>query len=468
MSEREGARKPNVLLLVADQHRWDCVGAAGRFPVRTPNLDRLAAEGAFFEHAFTPIPVCAPARQALLSGLSPDAFGALWNPDFLPTPTLVPSDRFYTAALARAGYRCSLVGKWNSSLTHSPADFGFQRHVTPDAHARRLAERYPDLTFERGWFGEPSPVALEDSATHWAAETACGLIEESTRDGVPWLVRVDFTDPHLPCRPSEPFASSVDPELPEPWDSFGDPLEGKPYIQRQQVVNWRLEGMEWKDWRTTVALYYAMVAQIDDAVGRMLAKVRDLGLERDTIVIYTSDHGDLCGGHGMLDKHYVLYDDVTRVPLLVRYPALIPGGLRIPEFVSNALDLGATLAGLCGLSDVDPGLGHSLVSLLSGGHEPERDFAVSSANGQQFGLFTQRSLRTADWLYVWNLTDVDELYDVRSDPGQKTNRAADPGLAPVLGGLRRRLHAELLRRKDPFASTGWLDAQLLENRKNDQ
>jgi arylsulfatase A-like enzyme len=155
------------------------------------------------------------------------------------------------------------------------------------------------------------------------------------------------------------------------------------------------------------------------------------------------------------------------VPLLVRYPARIPGGLRIPEFVSSALDLGATLADLCGLSDVDPGAGRSLAPLLAGGREPERDFAVSSANGQQFGLFTQRSLRTADWLYVWNPTDLDELYDVHGDPGQKTNRAADPGLKPVLAGLRRRLHAELVRRKDPFACTGWLDAQLLEDRKID-
>ena len=427
--------------------------------------DALAAQGAFFEHAFTPIPVCAPARQALLSGLAPDSYGALWNPDFLPTPTLAPQDGFYTAALKRAGYHCSLVGKWNTSLTHQPADFGFDRHIDYSGHTRLIAEGYPGLAYRCGWFGEASPVALADSKTHWAARMACGLIEDGCRRGKPWLVRVDFTDPHLPCHPSEPFASAVDPMQVEPWDSFGDPLVNKPYIQRQQIVNWQLEGLDWPAWRQTAACYRAMVAQIDDAVGCMLAKLETLGLAQNTVVIYTTDHGDLCGGHGMLDKHYVLYDDVTRVPLIIRYPARIDAGGRIPEFVASCLDIGATIGDICGLGDADPGMGFSLLPLMQGRRQPERDFAVSSGNGQQFGLYTQRSIRTADWLYVWNTTDLDELYAVGEDPGQKNNRIADPGLADIVAGLRLRLHAELVRRQDPFARTGWLEGQLLHNRK---
>ncbi|MEA4889240.1 MAG: sulfatase-like hydrolase/transferase [Clostridiaceae bacterium] len=459
------ARTPNFLLLVADQHRWDCVGAAGRLSIRTPNLDRLAADGAFFEQAYTPIPVCAPARQALLSGLAPDELGALWNPDFLPTPTLAPDDGFYTAVLAQAGYCCSLVGKWNTSLTHQPADFGFTHHIDYSGYNSLLKEKYPDLTYRNGWFGEPSPVALEDSKTHWAAREACSLIEASSRRSEPWLVRVDFSDPHLPCHPSEPFASSVDPDGLEPWDSFGDTLDHKPYIQRQQIINWHLEGRSWADWRSTVACYYAMVGQIDDAVGLMLNKLDELGLRQDTVVIYTTDHGDLCGGHGMLDKHYVLYDDVTRVPLIIRWPAQIAAGQRIPEYVSSCLDIGATIGSLSGLPDVKPGHGRSLAPLLQGTRQPERDFAVCSGNGQQFGLYTQRSIRTAEWLYVWNLTDHDELYDVGKDPGQKINRADRPELQDVIHSLRRRLHAELIRRGDPFARSGWLEGQLLENRK---
>ncbi|HBP37610.1 MAG TPA: hypothetical protein DD640_02505, partial [Clostridiales bacterium] len=252
------AERPNILLIVGDQHRWDCVGAAGRIAVPTPHLDALAGEGAFFENAYTPAPVCAPARQALLSGLAPDSFGALWNPDFIPIRTLAPDDGYFTAALARAGYCCSLVGKWNSSLTHRPADFGFRNYIDWQEHKRLLAERYPRLEYKNGWFGEPSPVALADSPTHWSARQACGLMAESSRTGEPWLVRVDFSDPHLPCHPSEPFASQIDRAAVKPWDSMDDPLDNKPYIQRQQVLNWHLEGYTWANWQETVACYQAM------------------------------------------------------------------------------------------------------------------------------------------------------------------------------------------------------------------
>jgi arylsulfatase A-like enzyme len=456
--------QPNILLIIADQHRWDAMGTSRRFCINTPNIDGLARDGAFFEHAFTPCPVCAPARQSLLSGLAPDSFGALWNNDFIPTPTVRPDDGYFTAALGRSGYRCGLIGKWNSSTEFPPSAFGFSDHIGFEEYNKLLSTHYPALTYRNQWFGEPSPVALEDSKTHWMARQACGLMDQYTTQGKPWMVRVDFTDPHLPCRPSQPFASMYDPDALEPWDSFGDTLEGKPYIQRQQLVNWGLEGLKWEDWKTSVAQYYGMVSQIDDAVGIMLGKLASLGQADDTIVIYTSDHGDLGGGHGMLDKHYVLYDDVTRVPFIIRHPPSAKAGVRVGEYVSNCLDLGATIGDLCAV-EVNPGHGRSLAPLLRGELQPERDFSVSSSNGQQFGLYTQRCIRTADWLYVWNLTDVDELYSVPADPGQKHNLISDAALADTVADLRRHLHGELIRRNDPFAQTGWLDCQLLEGKK---
>ena len=456
--------KPNVLLIIADQHRRDALGCAGRFGIRTPNIDRLAREGVFFEHAFTPCPVCAPARQALLSGRAPESYGALWNNDFIPTPTVRPDSGFHTAALANAGYRCALVGKWNSSTEHTPADFGFGEHIGYGGWNALIAGRYPELRYGNGWFGEPSPTALADSKTHWAAAQACALMERYTAQDEPWFVRVDFTDPHLPCHPSEPFASLYDPDALEPWDSFGDPLEGKPYIQRQQLRNWGLEGRGWQQWKHTLAMYYGMVSQVDDAVGVMLDRLDSLGVAQDTLVIYTTDHGDLCGGHGMLDKHYVLYDDVTWTPLMIRYPQGARAGHRAGEFVSNCLDLGATIGELCGIP-VSVGHGRSLAPLLRGEAQQDRSFAVSASSGQQFGLYSQRSIRTREWLYVWNMTDIDELYCVADDPGQQRNRIADPELAETLAHLRKTLYAELLRREDPFAKTGWLDCQMIEGKK---
>ena len=457
--------RPNILLFIADQHRWDSVGSSGRTRINTPNIDSLAGEGAFFENAFTPIPVCAPARQALLSGRTPESFGALWNNNFIPTPTVRPDPAFHTAVLKEEGYSCGLVGKWNSSQEFAPVDFGFSEHIDNSEYYGITSRKYPGLKYKNKWFGEPSPITLEDSKTHWQAGKACELIGRYNESGSPWFVRVDIDDPHLPCRPSEPFASMYDPDDIEPWESFGDPLENKPYIQQQQIVNWNLEELTWDDWKSCVAAYRGMVSQVDDAFGKILAHLKKLGIYDDTIIIYTTDHGDLCGGHGMLDKHYVLYDDVTRVPLVIRWPEAVKKGIRIREFVSNCLDMGATIADLCNLQAVEPAHGRSWVPLLKEEHQPERNFAVSSSNGQQFGLYTQRSIRTEEWLYVWNMTDIDELYDVRKDPGQWNNLISDPTIVPVLSDLRARLANELIRREDPFVKPGWLRGQLFGNRK---
>jgi len=256
-----------------------------------------------------------------------------------------------------------------------------------------------------------------------------------------------------------------DPSKIEPWASFGDTFEDKPYIQKQMVLNWGNEGKSWKDWSELAARYYGVISQLDDSVGLVLDAIETAGRGEDTIVVFTSDHGDTSGGHGMLDKHYVLYDDNCRVPLIVRYPALGCSGLKSGAFVSNMLDLVPTIEELCGIQSGGDRHGLSLVPLLSGGEQPERDgFAVSSGNGQQFGFYCNRSIRTERFRYVWNLTDVDELYDHDTDPGELRNLAKDPAYADTLRELRLTLHDKLIAYSDPFAR-GWVGKQLTEGRK---
>ena len=126
-------RRPNVLLLLADQFRHDCTGFSGKYPVKTPCLDALSRESANFLRAYTPMPVCAPARQALLSGLNPNSFGALWNYDFIPTPTLTPGGT-WTEALSSSGCRQAFLGKWHNSISHKPEDFGYHDVVSNDLY----------------------------------------------------------------------------------------------------------------------------------------------------------------------------------------------------------------------------------------------------------------------------------------------------------------------------------------------
>ena len=247
------------------------------------------------------------------------------------------------------------------------------------------------------------------------------------------------------------------PEDTVPWDSFGDTFENKPFIQQQQIHNWHLENMTWGDFAPTVARYYAMMSQIDDAVGNLVKILENKGILDDTLIVFTSDHGDTCGGHGMMDKHYILYDDVTRIPLIVRYPKAFEQGIVCEEFVSNCLDFAPTVETLASLEPAGVRHGTPLMDTLAG-KNPEK-FAVSTSNGQQFGLFTQRSIRNRRYRYIWNLTDIDEFYDLELDPGEKVNRINCTEYAEIQKEMKGQLKVALKRRNDPFCNS-WVDWQL--------
>jgi arylsulfatase A-like enzyme len=454
-------KKPyNLVILMADQLRHDCVGCARLRDISTPNIDALAAGGIRYTRAFAPSPVCAPARQALFSGRHPDSFGAIFNYDFMPTNTIKPGGT-WPEQLGELGYDSAYVGKWHCSPDYGPADFGYRERVDFGSHKALMRELYADLEFTGGWLGCKSPVALEHSDTHWLASRAAERIGAFAKGGKPFHMYVDFGVPHLPCRPSAPFCDLYDKPAP-PWDGFGDTFDGKPYIHRQQPINWGIDGYAWSDFEPAVRRYYAMVSQLDDAIGRILRALGEAGLRDDTIVVFTSDHGDMCGSHGMLDKHCVMYEDIVRVPLVMSAPGVSP--FVCGDFVSNALDLPVTLPALLGLPE--DGGAHGLPLSTAIGCANGRKYITSSGSGQQFGLFTTRMIRDDRYKYVWNPTDTDEFYDLEADPGEKRNliRMAEHGGG--IARMRRELHAELASHGDPFVKSGWLDGQLLEGKKS--
>ena len=451
----------NILIINADQLRADCVGYAGARPVRTPNIDALAAESVVYENAFTPLPVCAPARQSLLSGRRPDYIGATWNFDFLPTPELDPAV-CWPLLLKENGWNTGYIGHFHVSKTRGPEDFGYTDSVRDSVYMEEVGYKYKDAAYTGGWYGCTSPVPLEDSRTHWQAGKACEMIGKFTSQDKPWHLWVDFAEPHLPNRPSEPFASMYRAEDMEPWDGFGDTFENKPYIHAQQPVSWQTEACTWQDFAPMVARYLGSVSQLDDAIGRIITCLKQSGRYDDTLIFFTSDHGDMCGSHNMLDKHYVLYDDIVKIPLLMKKPGVFP--CRIGAFVMNCLDIPATIRKEAGLPEEELRHGRPLPETEAEAASCPEEVLVSS-NGQQMGLFTSRAVRTKKYKYVWNLTDIDELYDLESDPGEKVNLMIDPAMTEVLCDLRRRLYTLLTETKDRFVRSEWMKRQLLENRK---
>ena len=458
--------KPNILFIECDQFRYDCQGKVNPV-VKTPNLDKLAADGMFFTHAFTPIPTCCPARQSFLSGLWPSQHKGLWNYN-ITLPVTLFDEHTWTEDMTKTGYKQSYIGKWHVHPTKTPLDFGFDEYI-PDStyNDLRKIEKLPaTIPAKEGfaWLGGLDKAPIEKTHTHWIAKQAIAQLKKLKAAGHPWHLRVEFVEPHLPANPVDKFLKMYDPASIKPWGNFPDKMDHKPYIQRQMSYNWRIDQYTWNEWAVYMQHYYAMISQTDDAIGLILKALKGMGLDDNTIVIFTSDHGDAAGSHGLIDKHYVMYDEEVRVPLVIKWPGVVKPGSQSDQIVINALDLAATIPDMAGFT-FTPGVGRSLIPLLKG-ERPSygRKYAFSDYNGQQFGLYVQRMICNDRMKYIWNLTDIDELYDLQKDPWEMNNLISDQAYRDILKNLRHDLYAELAERKDPIIK--WAGKrQLLDGKK---
>ncbi len=453
----------NILLIHSDQHRYDCLGVNGHALVQTTHLDQLAAEGSNFTHAFCPIPLCTPARASLLTGMWPTQHGTLANPDTELAAPLSADLPTFSQALKGAGYSLGYVGKWHVDVQKLPTDFGFDHYVPEtDYNQWRQQQGLPPRARQNGWFGETDATTpAESSRLAWGANATIRLLQDAAQQAQPFFIRWDPSEPHLPNVVPEPYASLYPPETIPPWPSFPDPLVGKPYIQHQQRHTWGIEDWRWEDWSPIVARYLGEITLLDQQIGRLLATLDELNLAQNTLVIYTADHGDMCGAHGMIDKHYVMYDDVVRVPLIMRWPGVIPAGTTQTAFVSSAIDLAATFCAAAGIPAPATFAGQELLSRLTGAtEETGRADIFSTYHGNQLGLYSQRMVRNRQWKYVWNATAEDELYDLEADPAEMVNVVGKPEHSSLLQQLRQRLVSWMEEIDDPLLNP-WIKQQLL-------
>jgi arylsulfatase A-like enzyme len=465
-ADAQKAKQPNILFIQCDQFRYDCQGKMNDM-VKTPNIDKLTNEGMFFTNAYTPIPTCCPTRQTFLSGKWPEQHKGLWNYD-ITLPVSLFDEHTWTQDMQSIGYKQAYAGKWHVHPTKTPLDFGFDKYVDESQYQvyRKVQNIPPTIPImkEFTWMGGLDPAPLEKTHTHWLAQKAIDQIKQFKKEGKPFHMRLEFVEPHLPSNPTAQFLKMYDPEKIKPWGNFPDVMENKPYIQKQQPYNWGIENFTWKEWSVYMQHYYAMISQTDDAIGKVLFALKETGLDEETIVIFTSDHGDAAGSHGLLDKHYVMYDEEVHIPLVIKWPGVVKPGSRSEKFVINSLDLSVTIPQMVGFN-FEQSTGSSLLPILKG-ENPEnwRKYAFSNYNGQQFGLFVQRMIRNERWKYVWNLTDTDELYDLKNDASEMKNLIADSNYSAELKTLRKDLYDDLLERKDP--ALNWAGKkQLLEGKK---
>jgi arylsulfatase A-like enzyme len=344
--------RPNLLLIMTDQQKATSLGLYGNPDVRTPHLERLAAGGVLFDRAYTPHPLCVPARVSLWTGRWPHQHGSRTNQLLLPAGM----DNYLTR-LDEAGYTLGLLGK-NHCFRASDLE-RFDALYQAGHQGPLDTEGEPEVAAAKAFFATPElhrprtaalvhPARPEACTTGLLAAQAVRFIEAQRDAAQPWALWLSIPDPHSPYTAPEPYASRVDPDaiaMP-PWDP--QDLEDKPERVRVYRDLMNLGAASEADIRRCVAMYYAMVAFVDDAVGQVLAALEATGQDGDTVVVFTSDHGDYAGEHRLVAKSSAFYDCLTRVPLLVRYPAAVPAGQRCDAPVST-LDVLPTCFALAGL-----------------------------------------------------------------------------------------------------------------------
>lgn len=472
MADADG--RPNVLFVLTDQERYDYSAPDGP-SVETPTMDRLSSEGMRFERAVTPISICTSARASLLTGLFPHGHGMLNNSHEADAiranlPAELPT---FSELLAESGYEPTYTGKWHVGDDQTPEDFGFSYLGGSDVHHDDIDEAFREYREERGtpleeteledeiytrggeesgtFVAATTPVDLEDTRAYFLAERTIDAIEahaEGDREG-PFFHRADFYGPHHPYVVPEPYASMYDPEDVERPDSYAETFDGKPRVHENFLHYRGVADFDWDTWAEAVAKYRGFVTMIDDQLERILKSLEEHGLEAETAVVHASDHGDFVGGHRQFNKGPLMYDDTYRIPLQVRWPGVVEPG-SVCEDPVHLHDLAATFLEMGGLEVPKSFHSRSLVPLLEGEDPEERpDSVFAQYHGDEFGLYTQRMVRTRGYKYVYNGPDIDELYDLEGDPAELQNLIDHPGYADVREAMRERLVDWMNRTEDP-------------------
>ena len=452
----------NVLLIHSDQHRYDCIAIHGCRDLHTPHLDALAESGATFSRAYSTIPICTPARASLLTGTWPTTHGSFCIPTSELNRAARPELKNFFQLLKQQGYRTGWVGKYHRELEcDEPSSKEGVDEFVPHWHYGKFCEKngIPEVPKIHGHFGDENTTQSPDQTIMaWQADNVIRLLGDG-KSKQPQIIRWDPSEPHLPCCPASQFTKDYNSANIPPWTSFPDSLEGKPGILRRQRKIWGLDDWTWDDWAPMVRLYYGIITEMDHHIGRVLTHLEATGQADNTMVIYSTDHGDFMGGHGLMDKHFSFYDDIARIPLIVRAPGRITPGTTCEAFASGSIDIARTILASTGVDAPESFVGHDLVAMAADGVRP-REVAFAQYFGTESGAYSCRMIRDERYKFVYHpVGDTSEFYDLIADPGELCNRINDPKLSEVIPRLKARLWDEMKACGDRLACI-WTEIEL--------
>ncbi|MHB1000285.1 MAG: sulfatase family protein [Armatimonadota bacterium] len=455
-------QKYNVLFINTDQQRFDAMSCAGNNLVSTPNLDRLAKEGVRFTMAVTPQPMCTAARTSFHTGLSIYTTGCVAT---TKDPNMQFGNGTWDQNLAKHGYHTEYHGRWHEPEVLTDC---YKNEVTLDfigPYKRYLREKLGDppkpapgqfVSYLSGWPYNPDPIdyELRKSKNDLPGNNCPGVeygeytlpadysysayVADQTIDAMrrlkdtPFSMTCAILHPHHPQYVPSSYAGTIDPAKMLRPLTMNDKREGMPY----EPNNWQIDAMEKRYMKLLHARYYELVQEADYHIGRMMNALDELGLADNTIVIFTSDHGEMLGDHGLTQK-FVHYQESIRIPMIIRLPDKIKAGTVVDHPV-NSVDIFSTIFDYLGLPCPEQE-GLSLRPLIEGKSNNHPEFTFSE-------MVYHTTFVSNEWKYVWckepSIPRI--LYNLKDDPHEMRNLLGDDPDRLMYIPKAREIHKEML------------------------
>lgn len=475
--------RPNILVFMTDQEQ--AAVAHPDHPCITPNASRLAQEGVIFTNSYCPTAHCCPSRATFMTGLYPSRHG-IYNNVSNPTAihrSLYDGVSMFSETLRDAGYNLAYAGKWHVSDTENPSDRGFEDLLVTagkGSYMHRSLEQWkeqaqqppdegprkPGEILRPGWgnyqlyssYPTDTPHGYEQTKDYQVAQSAIEALPRLAQQDDPWFLFIGPTGPHDPFRVPERYVQMYDLDaIPLP-ESYADRLHDKPNIYRRMRTQF-WDQLSEEEVRDSIRHYWAYCTMEDALFGEVLAALDATGQADNTLVLRMSDHGDYCAAHGLYCKGVPAFREAYNIVTIARLPNGIANPNReVNDFVTLA-DFAPTFIELAGAQVPADLTGRSLVPFLK--DEPPTDWTdafYTQFNGVEL-YYSQRSVTTNDYKYVYNGFDFDEFYDLRIDPHEMINRSDDPAYRDAKHALVRKMWRFAGRENDivfnPYATVAF-------------
>ena len=447
--------RPNVVFVLCDDLRWDCLGVAGHPHLKTPNIDALAGEGVHFRNAFCTTSLCSPSRASILSGLYAHAHGVTNN--FTEFPAKLPG--FHTR-LHDAGYATAYMGKWHMGEDNDSRRPGFDYFATHKGQGKYEGTEWNLNDKER--------KVLPGYYTHVVTQLALDWLESGRDKAKPFLLMVGQKAPHSFYFPEEKYKAAFDGvDVQYPKSAFN--LADKPLWIKERLYTWHgIYGplFEWrkkfpddspaavKDFAAMTRAYWGTILSVDDSVGKLVAALKANGQYDNTMFVFMGDNGLLNGEHGMVDKR-TAHEPSMRIPVVIKFPKAFgqPKSKAVDQMLLTT-DIAPTILEVCGAPPLSKIHGRSAATVARtggdfGGIAWRTGFLYEYNYEKQFPYTPNvRAVRTDRWKYTRYPHGGDddapdkhmaELYDLQADPGEDKNLIGDPAHAGTLAALKIQL-----------------------------